>query len=296
MVAALGDRPEAISAWCDWIADYDLDTADSEEFWILPWVYKNLLNANFSGPEKPRLAGIYKQMRLNSTIRLPRLVELTAQLQGAGIPALPGPLSTIALRDRQSAVPVAPAELLVPVKDLEAADQMLRIRGWASQAPLPDRRLRAFVPFQRYLDGNGLELNIRWRPFGLDSSLAADAGCWQRATTKEVLGRPVNLAACDDLLKMSERMDSALQAAVVASQFGDPHAWRHSNRDRKRQGSASLGGLLSLHWHRYRSCPKPDRPVTFASYLYVCHAHSWQTDGALAWSATALRKAAGRFF
>lgn len=296
LTAALADRSEAVHAWGDWCAAFKLDSLDGEGYWILPLVYQNLSRANFSGPEKQRLAGVYKQMRLANAIRRPRFLELTGFLQDAGTQALPGPLGSIALLHEQLAISMDPAELLVPVAAIEFVDELLQSRGWVPLVPLPAARLRAFVPRVRYRSEEGTELRICWRPFGLDSPVEHDAGCWRRASAQLLDGRVLKLADRNDLLKMARRMESMVQAAVVKQHFAPSANWRGLEESVPQDGSTPLRVLAGRHWRRYRNCPKQDRPAGFITYLVSYHAYCWRTGGVLQWLLTAIRRAARPMF
>ena len=58
--AALDSDEQALESWSHWCRDFPLDDIDNDSFWILPLLYRNLEDLDFSGPERNRLKGIYK--------------------------------------------------------------------------------------------------------------------------------------------------------------------------------------------------------------------------------------------
>jgi len=58
--AALGQGPEAATAWERWERENGLDRPDEGSYRLLPLVYRNLSRRGFSGPRWNILRGIHR--------------------------------------------------------------------------------------------------------------------------------------------------------------------------------------------------------------------------------------------
>ena len=332
--AALSKGEQALDAWRRWSLEFDLDSIDSEGFWLLPLLYKNLAAQNFQGPEKQRLSGVYKQLRLHNTIACPVLSGLIRSLEEAGISTIPGPVTLWAINDQKAAVSASPAELFVSVAMLEKADEILQSQNWLPKTPLPTGQLRAFVRNARYGHHKGGDLKLGWRPFGLDCHLDQDAGLWQRAVTSPGENSTPHQASPVDSALIACREHSLLQIAVLMSRLASEINWqeaRSRSRDLglehewlaltggappalqhgvptpivrgemdpkarpKQDETISLWHLSSRHWRRYRACPKNERPASFSVYLISYYQYCWQISSKLLLFPTAIKKVFGRW-
>jgi len=333
LTAALSDGVVALEAWRCWTEEFDLDSVSTEGFWLLPLLYRNLTTEDFQGPQKQRLAGVYKQMRLGNAIACSQLLNLIGSLKQAGIDTIPGAITSLSLVDKDIAIPISPFELLVPVGTLETADYLLQSRNWEPLMPVPPARLRPFVAGVRYRHRNGGDLRLNWRPFGLDCPLDQDAGCWQRAARRQSGSTTPRLADPVDLLLMACREKPLLQSSVLMNRLAHGVDWVEAeSRSRKlalkrdwlalagasppelvhgvpapiMQGyvdpkartqpddSVSLKRLTRRHWRRYHRCQKTARPSNFSGYLVSYYQYAWQTSGTLTLLLAVMRKAFGR--
>jgi hypothetical protein len=333
LTAALSDGADALDTWRRWSEEFDLDSVSAEGFWILPLLYRNLEKQQFQGPEKQRLAGVYKQIRLGNAVAYAQLLDLIGSLQQAGIDTIPGPITSLSLMDENGAIPITPIKLLVPADALETANHLLQSRDWEPLMPLPPARLRPFVAGVRYKHRKGGQLYLNWRPFDLDCPLDQDGSCWQGAANRQVgstaprLARPVDLLlmACTErsLLKLSVLMNRLAadidwqEAESRSRELGLEHEWLalvgtsppelihgvprpivqgHVNPKARSQpdNSVPLTQLARRHWRRFQHCEKTARPPSFYRYLVSYYQYSWQTSGTRALLPAAMKKAYGR--
>ncbi|HLF31641.1 MAG TPA: hypothetical protein VI566_11515 [Xanthomonadales bacterium] len=282
--AALADTATAIDAWRRWSAEFDLDTLDGEAYWILPLLYCNLARAEFNDPERPRLAGVYKQMRMRNALSLPRLQELLGRLRQLDCDMLPGSLTSLVLTGEEEAISLDPCELLVPAKALETADSVMQAQGWKPLMPLPPLLLLPFVASARYRHDTAGDAILTWRPFGLDCPMEQDAGLWQRAGWRESGGAAIRLADPVDRLLMENAKGRWLKICVLMDRLalqlpattpGIPTPGLAAPPD----AEASLPRLAVRHWKRYRRCPATQRPPGFVRYLQTYYRYAWQPRG-----------------
>lgn len=332
LTAALSDGAEALDAWRCWSEEFGLDSVNTEGFWLLPLLYRNLTAEGFQDLEKQRLAGVYKQMRLANAVSYSQLLDLLGSLQQAGIDTISGPITALILMDRDSAIPISPIELLVPVDALETADQLLQARNWAPQMPLPPARLRPFVAGVSYRHPEGGDLRLNWRPFGVDCPLDLDVGCWLRAADHQAESNTAGLANPVDLLLMACQEKSLLQSGVLMNRLAPEIDWRLAESRSRELGlerewlalagasspelihgvsapimqghvdptarsqpddSVSLWCLTGRHWWRYRRCQKSARPSSYAGYLVSYYRYTWQTSSTPTLFFAAMKKAFG---
>jgi hypothetical protein len=327
--AALSDGPDALDAWRRWSTEFDLDSLDTEGFWILPLLYTNLTKGDFQHPERRRLAGVYKQMRLRNALAQPRLRGLIERLQEAGADALPGPITSLVLLGLDDAIPLSPVQLLVPAEVLEVADALLQSLDWRPEMPLPPEPLTPFVACVRYRHHEAGDLRLCWRPFGPDGPPELDATCQQRSASHHIGKIAVRAAHPVDLLLMACRNNSLVQTSVLmkrlaprtdwgaaesrSRELGLEREWRalvgtsppeliHGVPAPVMQGqvdaksrprgdeSVSLRRLADRHWKRFHRCTHRARPSSFVAYLAAYHEYAWQTTGTWQWIATAAGK------
>jgi len=333
LTAALARGVTAQDAWHRWSAKFDLDSLDAVGFWILPLLYKNLTSENFQNPEKPRLAGVYKQIRLGNTLSYPHLLDLLEAMQKAETGVIPGPITSLALVDRDDAIPNRPIELLIPANSLEKADRLLRSRDWIPLVPAPQARLRPFISHVRYIHVKAGELRLTWRPFGLDCSLDQDGCFWQRSAQRQANGATARLASPGELLLMACQDKSLMQIAVLLSRLGQKIDWRETKTLSRELGqeqtwralvgtgqpelihgvpvpimqgqvdegfrpgpdeSASLGQLAKRHRRRFNCCTPTARPPSYTEYIAAYYQYTWQASSKPKLCQAAIKKTYGR--
>ena len=331
-IAALGTREDSIAAWREWSARFSLDTIDAESFWILPLLHRKLSFESVAHPDRPRLAGVYKQMRWRNAIALERIHGLLERLQHADCDGAPGPLGSLSLRGGEDAVPLEPFELVVPAAHLETADAELRALGWKPLLSLPEPALRPFLAGVRYLHPETVAVRLAWRPFGLDCAPDADDRFWE-SCAPALPGETFALADAVDRVVMAFQNGSWLQALVVMSRLaGEAPAARVVARARAlgigerwvaactERGASPIPGvppalldaasgrgvlpvpdssvqlvrLAGRHWRRYRRCRPESRPGSFGAYLFGFYRYVWQAPGLAALLAQGCRRSTAR--
>jgi hypothetical protein len=159
------------------------------------------------------------RLLVSESLRLARvLVELTGELERAGIAVLPfkGPCLALQAYGDLGARSFADLDLLVRLESLEAARLVLQRRGFApSYAGTPGRRrvLVRYGSHETFARADGTVVELHWRlaapvsEFGLDYDRL-----WGRLHRVEIAGCPVSALPLDDLL-------------LVLALHGTKHAW-----------------------------------------------------------------------
>jgi len=329
VTAALAAAPQAREAWELWAEEFELNALDEEGYWILPLLYCSLVQAGIEHADRPRIAGVYKQMCLRNAIALPCLQEVLDELDQRQCDVLPGPLTSLVLAG-EDAIALEPGELLVAMDYLEAAHSVLQSCGWKPLMPLPPRLLQPFVTSVRYRHDKAGDLFMCWRPFGLDCPVEEDASLWRRAKWSE---SGIRLADPTDCLLMAAQRASFLQLCVVLhrlshrvnipawagreEQLGLAPIWARLPSASGKEliagipdclvrsplnieiaaapdNAASLSRLITRHWQRYRRCPAAQRPSSFISYLGCYYRYTWQTPGLVQFVSKAIQRAVRR--
>lgn len=280
-LAAVSPAHEALAAWRNWSAEFSLDTLDGEGYWILPLLFSNLSGAGSGGlpgdfPERQRLAGVYKQMRLRNAIAEPLLRQALDSMAQEGCDVLPGAVTALALAGGETAIALDPCELLAPVQSLAAATAILQSRGWQTLMPLPPDPLRPFVESVRLRHPQAGDVVLRWRPFGLDAPVEQDTGLWHRAVTVRAGGRAIRQPEPSDLLRMVQGRGTWLQQCVLKDRLRMPFDATSASPAALTDAAVSLPRLAARHWLRYRSCTPDLRPRGFLRYLIDYYRYAWQ--------------------
>jgi hypothetical protein len=133
--AALRRDKRALESWQRRFRLSGLECCDDGEFQLLPLVYSNLRDLDYSGSEMPKLQGILRQAWYRNQLLLGAVAGAMRQLTEAGVPALLiGGLGVIGrYYPEQRLRAVRQAELLVPLTQLDAATHSLIAGGWQPQ-------------------------------------------------------------------------------------------------------------------------------------------------------------------
>ncbi len=333
ITAALADAAHAREAWQLWTAEFTLDALDGEGYWILPMLYCRLLQAGVEQAERPRLAGVYKQMRLRNAIAHQHLQEVLEALGQKQCAVVPGAITSLVLCG-EAAVSLDPGELLVPVDCLDLAHSVLQSCGWKPALPLPPPLLRPFVPSVRYRHEKAGDLILCWRPYGLDCPVEHDDSLWRRSAWSQTGAQSIRLADPVDRLLMTVQKGYFLHVCVMlhrtfpevtgpalagrVKELGLAPLWpgltesltegmvagiptglmqaqpRHMAFSSPPDDKVSLPHLAMRHWQRYRRCPAPLRPPGFLSYLLHYYRYVWQSGSFVQIVSTVLKKAGSR--
>lgn len=334
ITAALAAAPQARDAWQLWTAEFTLDALDGEVFWILPMLYSNLLHCGVEYAERPRLAGVYKQLRLRNAIAHRCLQEVLESLLQRQCEVLPGAITSLVLCGEE-AIPLDPVELLVPVDALELAHSVLQSCGWKPALPLPPPLLLPFVSAVRYRHAKAGDLVLCWRPYGLDCPVEYDASLWRRSGWDKTGTCTIRLADPVDRLLMTVQKGYFLHVCVMlhrtfpevtgpaladrVKELGLAPLWagltesltkgtmagipasliqaqsRHIAFSSPPDSRVSLFQLAKRHWQRYRRCPASLRPSGFIAYLLHYYRYAWQCRSFGGIVSKALKQAGSRF-
>jgi hypothetical protein len=322
-----------VEAWQLWAEEFTLDALDAEAYWILPMLYRNLLQAGFDHAERPRLAGIYKQMRLRNAIAQQSLQEVLESLDQKHCEVIPGTFTALVLCGEE-AISLDPVELLVPVHSVEPALAVLRSGGWKPLLPLPPPPLLPFVPSVRCRHDSAGDLTLCWRPFGLDCAVENDGSLWRRSVLGGTGTRAIRLADPVDQLLMTVQGGHFLQVCVMlhrtfpavsgrdlagrVQELGLAPLWpglTESPASAMSEGiparlmqapsravvfcslpdsRVSLPRLAMRHWRRYRRCHARLRPSSFLAYGLQYYRYAWQSGNLFQIVFTTLKKVWGR--
>jgi hypothetical protein len=206
--AVLDEEDSALDAWNTWLAGHNLDLHGDYASWILlPLLFRRLerLSSRRDLPELGRLRGIYRYCWSKNQAVLMSLSRALAAFEAGGIRviALKGlPLIERYYRD-WGVRRTHDLDLLIDLSDLDRAHGRLLVSGWRAIEPLPEPAQRPFKHALAYQREPGLELDLHWRPYMLDTPPAAEAALWARAETYEVLGRKLLAPDALDMLLLS---------------------------------------------------------------------------------------------
>ena len=195
--AALGDYAEAIPAWESFLRADGWGALDDDALELLPYVHRNLLRHEYAGPAMEPLREIADETRGRQEVRFEEMKPWIRHLHQANIPTI--------------GLPGASFDLLVPVRDLGRAMELLTRQGWRGVDGWPPN----LTPIQqRYrhavelVSPAGQILNLRWHLLSQSRGPRADEGFWKRAWPAGV-ERGLRLPPTDRLLDICAQGDAA---------------------------------------------------------------------------------------
>ncbi len=200
LVAGLGDRPAALSAWERLRPGFDLQAIDDGTFAVLPLVYRMLDEAGVGDPLVPRLKGIYRNTWVRNSLLVDRLRETARVLASApSPPVLVGSIgSAIRYYPALGLRPTPCVELLVDEAGVLDTVLALGRAGWTARGAPRATPAEPLALVDR--GGNVCLLRVALAP-DFASPAADGATAWAETTTIDVGGAmAVALGPTDDLL------------------------------------------------------------------------------------------------
>lgn len=170
------------NGWQAFLDRHTLERLDAGCYRLLPLLHSRLtrLCPNTHWPRREMLKGVWKKSFLENATRLKTIMALTQTLESNGIKylLLKGLANAIDLYGDLGARPMSDIDILITPDDLALCHQILTERGWQTQTPPVQQRIR-FQYASTYLHPDGGNLDLHWRPaedFTTDDYNAADLG------------------------------------------------------------------------------------------------------------------------
>ena len=164
--AALLQDKESINAFREW-----QDSDDWEErlepgsFRLLPLLYINMQKQGADDPIMGKLKGIYRQAWSKNQTLFHEMAGVIAYLQDAGIKTmlLKGASLSLLYYKNNGARPMADIDVLIPLKQIRPATDLLQKAGWTSPLPLTDLDV-SYGHAIGLTNSRGKEFDLHWRP------------------------------------------------------------------------------------------------------------------------------------
>jgi hypothetical protein len=165
--AALLSGKDALDAWNKWQDKTDWEKhLDQGSFRLLPLLYTNLQKHGVDDPVMGKLKGIYRQAWSKNQTLFHEMAGVVDALQSAGIKTLllkGAPLSLLYYKNNGSR-PMADIDVLVPLKQVRQACELLQNAGWIPFPPVSEFDL-IFGHAVQMKNNFGKEFDLHWRPF-----------------------------------------------------------------------------------------------------------------------------------
>lgn len=170
------------NGWQNFLERHTLERLDAGCYRLLPLLHSRLthLCPNTHWPRREMLKGVWKKSFLENATRLKTIMALTQTLESNGIKylLLKGLANAIDLYGDLGARPMSDIDILITPEDLALCHRILIERGWQTQTPPVQQRIR-FQYASTYLHPDGGNLDLHWRPaedFTTDYYKATDLG------------------------------------------------------------------------------------------------------------------------
>ncbi|MFC1575594.1 nucleotidyltransferase family protein [Gemmatimonadota bacterium] len=198
--AALLEGDAAGAAWDRWISEVDLDTADTGSVFILPAVYKNLIQAGYPDGELAKIKGVYRFSWGRNQLTCNRVAKIVSLLEHAGVECLvlKGTALLMTTYEDVGLRMMSDFDLLIREGQLDQAASVLGSNGWSCSRP-PKRFEFALreIEFNRP-DHPPLDLHFNDFPAGCKP--ASVGGLWNRTERVEWMAMGLSVPDATDLL------------------------------------------------------------------------------------------------
>jgi hypothetical protein len=207
--AALQEGIPSRQAWLDWRSLHSLEALEGSSFELLPYIYANLRNVGFSGPDMLRLSGVQRWIWTRNQVVMRATMNALRQLAGDGI--LAAALSGVPNYPQELECRLCQGEIWIEGCNPRDIAASLGRSGWRMDRPIPAPTITAFVRglAARHPDFPGLLLRITFHPFGIGASHSAVHEVWKRVREVQHDGATVRLLAPSDhlLYLLQNRLD-----------------------------------------------------------------------------------------
>jgi hypothetical protein len=165
--AALLSGEQSIESWRTWRLSGDWEESlDSGSYRLLPLLYINLQKQGLDDPVMGKLKGIYRQAWSKNQTLFHEMASVISRLQNAGIKTmlLKGASLSLLYYKNNGARPMADIDVLIPLKQIRPATELLQKAGWTSPVPLTDLDI-SYGHAIELKNSRGGEFDLHWRPF-----------------------------------------------------------------------------------------------------------------------------------
>lgn len=194
VVETIVGPPERSSvAWRAVRPTLDLDVMEEGSYFLLPLLYRRLLELQIEDPDLPRLKGVYRRTWYRNHLLLEELQSALAELAGDSVTVLAYAALALATTCHEDlgARWIPYAEMIAQPGDLERAEAALRRAGFR---PANGHRRHALQPTPYVNDAQQVLVIAGAPPLDLlaPADLAASArDVWRRASEHEIAGQTV---------------------------------------------------------------------------------------------------------
>ena len=132
---------------------------------------------------------MYRQTWYKNHLVFRDMAGILSELQAAGVPVMVVKGAALILRYHRDfgARPMDDFDVVVPTDRAARALEVLRERGWRTDRPLTEYRMRAFNGMNMH-DGQGRQLDLHWHLLAEDCRPDADADFWSAAGAVDLHG------------------------------------------------------------------------------------------------------------
>jgi hypothetical protein len=165
--ASLLSGKESINAFREWQDSDDWEQClEPGSFRLLPLLYINMQKQGVDDPVMGKLKGIYRQAWSKNQTLFHEMAGVIAHLQNAGIKTmlLKGASLSLLYYKNNGARPMADIDVLIPLKQIRPATDLLQKAGWTSPLPLTDLDV-SYGHAIGLMNSRGKEFDLHWRPF-----------------------------------------------------------------------------------------------------------------------------------
>ena len=161
---ALGLAPPSSGAWDRVQARLDLDTVSSDEYRLLPLLWKRLSDSGTTSPLLSRLRGVYRRAWYRNNLQLAEVSSIAAALgrKSIDVLVLKGGAVALLYYDDHACRPMHDVDILVRPEQARRSLDVLLDLGWSDAFGLPALAAAEWRATATLRNGWGLELDAHW--------------------------------------------------------------------------------------------------------------------------------------
>jgi hypothetical protein len=219
ILAALGDRENALVSWEAWLQERSLDEAGPSAFSLLPAVAKNLDRHGSGHREVTRLRGIYRYAWTQAQLTLRDLADVQAALAAEGVRVVAhrgAPAAHRAVGD-VAALASDQTDILIDQDALDRTADVLGALGWEPASSVPAASIRSAFSWLPFEHSERRRVAVHWRIFPPGTARERDADILNRAAEHSIDGLVV---------LVPEPTDHLLLLAMREATLADPERAR----------------------------------------------------------------------
>lgn len=191
-----------------WLSSVNLAAQQSALNRLLPMVQDRLQREGVVHPLMEVLKGVRRKVWSRNQLLLKRAATAVQALRDAGIPVmlLKGTAMIVRYYQDSGLRAMADVDLMVPFNEVDAAIEILRMKGWTSDLSLPEKltpEMKLSTHAIALSDPSGLSLDLHWHVSHFCLDPQADLSFWEASETVDFAHRDVRvLNPADQLLHL----------------------------------------------------------------------------------------------